>query len=107
MTHIPIFPVPNGYFVWLVYIDPHLVPYSICSNIDFDYGSHCLFNLTLKLNSALWNSIQFQFHYRTSVPTSESCICSYFGFQSRLYSIWIPYSVSNSSFTLTSTLNLL
>src|SRR5882724_4849240 len=38
-------PVPNGYALRLVYIDPHLVLYSICSNIDFDYCSHCLLDL--------------------------------------------------------------
>ena len=38
-------PIPNGYALWLVYIDPHLVLYSICSNIDFDYCSHCLLDL--------------------------------------------------------------
>jgi len=38
-------PVPNGYVLWLIYIDPHLVLYSTCLNIDFDYCSHCLLNL--------------------------------------------------------------
>src|SRR5882724_1714575 len=61
LIRIPIFPVSNGYALRLISIDPHLVLYLICSNIDFDYCSHCLFNLTLKLNSALWNSIQIQF----------------------------------------------
>ena len=50
--HFPVFwsvfryvPVPNGYAPWLVYIDPHLVLYSICSNINFYYCSHCLLDL--------------------------------------------------------------
>src|SRR5882724_4815793 len=50
--HFPVFqsifcyvPVPNGYTLRLIYIDPHLVLYSICSNINFDYCSHCLLNL--------------------------------------------------------------
>jgi len=56
--HFPVFrsifryvPVPNGYALWLVYIDPHLVLYSICSNIDFDYCSHCLLDLWSLLTS--------------------------------------------------------
>src|SRR5882724_42629 len=50
--HFPVFqsifqyvPVHNGYALRLIYIDPHLVLYSICLNIDFDYCSHCLLNL--------------------------------------------------------------
>jgi len=46
-------PVPNGYTLWLVYIDPHLVLYSICSNIDFDYCSHCLLDLW-SLPTSIW-----------------------------------------------------
>src|SRR5882724_11270971 len=34
-----------------LYIDPHLVLYSICSNIDFDYCSHCLLDLWSLLTS--------------------------------------------------------
>jgi len=46
-------PVPNGYALWLIYIDPHLVLYSICSNIDFDYCSHCLLDLW-SLPTSIW-----------------------------------------------------
>src|SRR5882724_11967014 len=38
-------PIPNGYALRLIYIDPHLVQYTICLNINFDYCSHCLLNL--------------------------------------------------------------
>src|SRR5882724_5878637 len=56
--HFPVFqsvfhyaPVPNGYALRLVYIDPHLVLYLICLNIDFDYCSHCLLDLWSLLTS--------------------------------------------------------
>jgi len=78
--------VPNAMYSTCIYRPPPCTIFEI-SKYRLWLWSHCLFNLTLKLNSALWNSVQFQFHYWNSVPTSESCICSYFGFQSRLYSI--------------------
>jgi len=43
--------VPNGYALRLVYIDPHLVLYLICLNINFDYCSHCLLDLWSLLTS--------------------------------------------------------
>src|SRR5882724_551791 len=63
-------PVPNGYVLRLVYIDPHLVLYSICLNINFDYCSNCLLDLWSLPTSisviqfpSLGNTSDFRFLY--------------------------------------------